>query len=84
MHDSLKSLMELCQLEAGAVVIRKQVVNLDELLNRLITEYRLQAEVKGILIKYRHSHCYVDSDPILLERVLRNLISNAIKYTGRR
>jgi signal transduction histidine kinase len=78
---SFQSIMDLGQLEAGAIQPAPGPVALAGLLRRLEREYRPLAEQKGLRLRVRARPVWVVSDAQLLERMLRNLIANAIKYT---
>ena len=56
---------------------------LGDLLRRLAGEFAPQAAEKGLNLTVINTDLEVCSDPLLLERILRNLISNAIRYTER-
>jgi signal transduction histidine kinase len=56
---------------------------LGDLLRRLGGEFAPQAVEKGLDLTVVETGIVVYSDPLLLERILRNLISNAIRYTDR-
>ncbi|MBL7249441.1 sensor histidine kinase [Alloalcanivorax marinus] len=81
MSGSFQSIMDLGKLEAGAIRPVSRAVPLAPLLRRLADEYRPLAEDKGLRLRLRARAVTVQSDPELLERMLRNLIGNAIKYT---
>jgi signal transduction histidine kinase len=59
-----------------------QEVDLDALLEPLIEECRLMAKQKHISFTVRPSHLAISTDPALLMRIVRNLLSNAIRYTN--
>jgi two-component system, sensor histidine kinase len=75
------ALLDISKLDAGVVQPVIRHVSLDALLLRLGTEYLPQARAKGLLFEYRRSGLVVQTDSLLLETILRNLISNAIRYT---
>jgi CheY-like chemotaxis protein len=54
---------------------------LQPLLNRIENELAPQADTKGLVYRSRETHAAVESDPALVELILRNLVSNAIRYT---
>ncbi len=83
MSGLMNGLLDLSQLEAGS--IQPQLVDfaIDELLSRIGEEYRMHAKAKGLQWRYVHSQLYVRSDPLLLEQMVRNLLSNAIRYTDK-
>lgn len=77
----LNTLLDFSRIEAGVIEPQRQAFHLQPLLNKLENELGSQADAKGIVYRCRESHLAVDSDPALLELILRNLISNAIRYT---
>ena len=54
---------------------------LKKLLDDLASEYTQLAQEKGLGFSIRCDESYVSTDPILLEAIIRNLLSNAIRYT---
>ena len=74
-------LMDLSRLDAGAVPIRLQPVRLDELYARLRLSFEPAARDKGLTLAFRGAALGVQADPLALERMLRNLVSNAVRYT---
>ena len=50
-------------------------------MTRLAKDYLPEAEAKGLGLEYRQCDAVVYSDPALLERILRNYVSNAVRYT---
>lgn len=77
----LNSLLDISKLDAGIVEPRMQVCDMSKLMEHLATEFRMEAREKSIRLVVRPCQGYVVSDPILLERILMNLISNALRYT---
>lgn len=78
----LNALLDISKLDAGVVVPQIQPCNIADILERIATDFRMLADQKNIRLIVRPFHGYVSSDPQLLERVLINLISNALRYTG--
>jgi signal transduction histidine kinase/CheY-like chemotaxis protein len=81
MDTLFSALLDISRLDAGVVEVRTQVFPIQPLLNRICREHAGDADSKGILLICRPSQAYVRSDPVLVERILRNLISNAVRYT---
>ena len=81
MSESFKSIMDLSKLESGAIRPELKAVQLNDLFARLQNEYRVLAREKGIELRFHPCSVTVFSDPMLLDRMLRNLVSNAVKYT---
>ena len=77
----LDSLLDISKLEAGVIVPSHQPVCVADILRRLEGEYRLRADEKGIRLRILPTNLSVRTDPALLERLLRNLLENALRYT---
>jgi signal transduction histidine kinase len=84
MSGLLDSLLDISKLDAGVVVPHVQELDLAILLRRLAEVYQPMAQGKSITLRIHAVPCRVSSDPILLERILMNLLSNAIRYTPER
>jgi nitrogen-specific signal transduction histidine kinase len=82
--DSLfRGLLDLSRLDAGSIRPELKPVALAPLLRRLDNDLRPLAAAKGLTLDCGMSERWVTSDSEMLERVLRNLIDNAVKYTER-
>ena len=81
LEDLLEELLDLSKLDAGAVVPNPKPICLGELLSRLVVDFAPAAEAKGLALTLVRTSLWVRSDPLLLERILLNLVSNAIRYT---
>lgn len=76
------ALLDISRLDAG--VMRSEKINFDlkPLLSKLLNEYTPLADEKKLKLSSLTSSHVVYSDPLLLEQILRNYISNAIRYSG--
>ncbi len=81
-EDLIKTLLDISKLDAGVVRPEIQSFPLDDVLDVLEASFMPQAEAKGLKLKVRRSGLLVHSDPLLLQRVLQNLVSNAVRYTA--
>jgi PAS domain S-box-containing protein len=79
----LNSLLDVSKLDAGLIVAKPEPIPLAPLLERLAAEYRPRAEAAGLRLRVVLSTATVRSDPVLLERLLRNLLENSLQYTDR-
>nr|MBA2352260.1 hybrid sensor histidine kinase/response regulator [Burkholderiales bacterium] len=83
--ESLESLfdalLDISKLDAGIVQTAVQDFPLQTLFDQVQTDFAAQAAAKGLRFKVAPSSAVVRSDPVLLGRVLANLVSNAIRYT---
>ncbi|MDB5750665.1 MAG: putative histidine kinase, classic [Ramlibacter sp.] len=75
------SLFDLSRLDAGKIRLNVEPVNLAKLLHDLELQYRPVCEAKGLQFRLHVTPGTVVSDPILLRRIVGNLISNAVRYT---
>lgn len=81
--EMLDTLLDFSRIEAGVVEPRLQPFPLQPLLNKIENELAPQADAKGIVYRSIDTEVVVQSDPALVALVLRNLVSNAIRYTRR-
>jgi signal transduction histidine kinase/CheY-like chemotaxis protein len=77
----LDILLDFSRIEAGVIEAHPETFRLQVLLNKLETELAPQANAKGLLYRTRETRLLARSDPALVEMILRNLITNAIRYT---
>lgn len=77
----MNSILNISRLDAGLLKPQPESVNLGELLERLSKEYVFIANDKGLRFRIVSCGCRIRTDSLLLERALRNLIENAIRYT---
>ena len=79
--EMLDTLLDFSRIEAGVVNPQIQPFSLQDLLNKIECEFVAQADAKGLTYRSRETPFLVQSDPALVELILRNLVSNAIRYT---
>lgn len=83
LEELFDALLDISRLDAGAVHARVQTFALEDLFERLRFEFGAVAQQKGLRFRAAKSAALVRSDPELLAQVLRNLLSNAMRYTDR-
>lgn len=81
MENLLDSLLDISRLDVGALDRQIKPFPLQPLLERIEVDYRREAGLRGQRLRLRPTSLWVESDPLLLERILHNLISNALRYT---
>ena len=80
--QSLDSMLDVSRLDAGLVTPSLQAVPLNGLFQSLDHVFSATASEKDLQLRLRTSPLWVRSDPQLLQRLLSNLVDNALKYTG--
>jgi signal transduction histidine kinase len=82
-EELLNALLDISTLEAGTVEPRVSEFPIQPMLTRLAQEFEAQAAAKGLDFRMAPSSAVVRSDSVLLERMVRNLLNNALRYTQR-
>ena len=77
----LDSLLDISKLDAGIVHVREERLDLRVLLDQVVNEFSGESEEKGLYLRAAGPMAFVDSDPVLLGQIVRNLTANAIRYT---
>lgn len=78
-------LLDMSRIDAGALTPALRTFSIEPLLRQLAEEFAPQAEARGLRLALRLptvSAAFVRSDPVLVGRIVRNLLANAIKYTS--
>jgi signal transduction histidine kinase/ActR/RegA family two-component response regulator len=83
MQMMFNSLLDVSKLHAGVVEPNREDFRLQTVLDRLHSSFVAPAAAKRIGFAMDRSEAVLHTDPVLLESILRNLISNAIRYTRR-
>jgi two-component system, sensor histidine kinase len=83
MENLLDSLLDISKLDAGVVTANPHPFALAPLFERIAEEYRHDASDKGLSLRVVATRYWIDSDPMLFERILMNLVTNALRYTTR-
>jgi len=81
--EMLNTLLDFSRVEAGVIEPQLQAFGMQPLLNKIEREFVSQADANGLAYRSRETALVVQSDPALIELILRNLVSNAIRYTER-
>ncbi|MFH1845490.1 MAG: ATP-binding protein [bacterium] len=78
----LNDFLDISKIDAGFVNLKRDTMSLNEVIEESVVDLSLVATTRGIAIEpVLHDRCMlVDGDPLRIKQILRNLISNAIKY----
>ena len=81
MQDLLDGLLDVSRLDAGAVQVNLHAVPLAPIFEQVRLAMLDAASEKGLRLRVRPTSAWVRSDPVLLQRILQNLVANAVRYT---
>lgn len=82
LEELLDSLLDISRLDAGAVATQVRAVSMQDMMARLAVQFEGAAADKGLALRLIPTRLSVRSDAQLLERILTNLLSNAIRYSA--
>ena len=81
MQDLLDGLLDISKLDAGAVQVNLHAAPLNPIFEQMRLAMVDAASEKGLRLRVRPTTAWVRSDPVLLQRILLNLVANAVRYT---
>ncbi|MBB1627306.1 hybrid sensor histidine kinase/response regulator [Achromobacter sp. UMC71] len=82
MSQLLDVLLDVSRLDAGVIQVERRRFRLQDTFDTLANQYTQAAAAKGLELKIRRTDVRPDTDPILLQNMLSNLLSNAVRYTA--
>jgi len=82
-EQTFDALMDISRLDAGIVQANIEPCALQTILEHVARDCVAEAQTKGITLRTRPTLLGVRSDAVLLERIVRNLAANAVRYTER-
>src|SRR5262245_12382279 len=83
MTEMFNALLDISRLDAGVLAPRIVEFPIARLLRKIETTFDQTARERGLRLRVVRSDAWVRSDALLLERILLNLVSNAVRYTLR-
>ena len=81
LNGLLTGILDISKLDAGVVTPDLARVNLGEIIDRLVKEYAPRAAIEGLTLRHVPSALWARTDTVLMGRILRNLMENALRYT---
>jgi signal transduction histidine kinase/CheY-like chemotaxis protein len=78
-----EGLLDISRLDAGVVEAHRVSFAIQPLIERVCSDYRPKAQAKGLELRCRPTRSIAFTDPMLFERILRNIVLNAVTYTDR-
>jgi signal transduction histidine kinase/CheY-like chemotaxis protein len=82
MNELFNALLDITKLDAGVLTPTIAEFPIAELLRRIVGTFAPVAQEKGLSLRLVSSSAWARSDPVLLERIVLNLVSNAARYTN--
>lgn len=83
MNDMLDTLLDISSIDAGALQPRSSAFPIASILDRMRVEFEPLARAKGLTLRIARCSAFVYTDEEIAKRMLRNLVSNAVRYTER-
>jgi signal transduction histidine kinase/CheY-like chemotaxis protein len=83
MDEMFRALLDISRLDAGAVQPEPRDFPIGPMLERIRLEFEPQVRAKGLALRVARSSAWIRSDPAFVERIVRNFIANAVRYTAR-
>ena len=81
MSGMLNALLDINQIETGTVRAEMVTFPINDLLERMKGEFTYRAQSQRLALRVVPCGLSINSDPVLIEQVIRNLLANALKYT---
>ena len=75
------ALLDISRLDAGTVAVERSAFPAAPMLERIVREHQDEARGKGLRLTLVETSARLYSDPILIERILRNIVANAVRHS---
>ncbi len=80
-REMLNTILDYAHLESGQMIPHFVPTDLNSIIQNLVDEFGIQAENKNLSLRFKPTDIWVMTDPTMVALILRNFISNAIRYT---
>ena len=81
LQQMLDELLDYSRLSGGVYHTNRRPIRASDVIAALAEEFEPVARAKGLSLRQRVTDCWLQTDPSLLNRILINLVSNALRYT---
>ena len=81
LEELFNELLDIAKIDSGVIKPDLTDFPLEDVFGRLRAEFMAEAAAKGLHLAVDNAPQWAHSDPVLVERIIRNLLSNAIRYT---
>lgn len=82
-EELLKTILDLSKLESGVMSPSVRAVDVDDLCAGVVEDLAPIAAAKKLALGFRPTRLMVYSDPLMLRRIIQNLVANAVHYTDK-
>jgi len=79
--EMLDSLLDISRLDVAGIKPDIRDFPLNPIFERLNNFFRRAAVDRNLTLRFRTTECWLSSDPVMIERMIANLVSNALRYT---
>lgn len=80
LSEQLNTIIDITRIDAGELSVNKQAFQLRHFIDEITDEFSLTAKNAGLAIRTRVANDWTNTDKVLLARIVRNFISNAIQH----
>ncbi|MCK5674167.1 MAG: hypothetical protein KAH95_12370, partial [Spirochaetales bacterium] len=77
----LDTIMDISEAESGTLKLKKENLDLEQLVISLVEMYTYIGEERNIIITLKSVECIIDADPIRIRQAIGNILDNAVKYS---
>jgi signal transduction histidine kinase len=83
LEDLIRTLLDISKLDAGVMRPDVGTFEIERVVEPLRLEFEPLAAARGLKLRVRRSEAFVRSDPLMLRRILQNLLNNGLRYSRR-
>jgi signal transduction histidine kinase len=83
MSALLNEILDISKFDAGTVKPQRSSFQVSDVLDRVRSSFTESAQRQGLVLRIRPCAAVVETDPILLNRIVANFVDNALRYTAR-